>query len=660
MTRPAQPPAGATPPRDDAGLTEPTLRALFFCALAALALLWLPLTVLQLIDGLLFLQRPAAIGRDLALLWPMVAVPAAVLALLAWLVRLLLTRIAPPWRDLVSWTVLLVPVLWMCAWQSARTVWLWIRVTSGTSFVISAELRMAIVVVMVLILVGVWQGGRAARIVHWLVDHLLALRTPTLVVLGVSLLVTLVSPPELLGSRRSAAGPVHGQPPPPDILLITVDTLAAEDAGACGDGPTLMPNLRRLASTSTCFTRFYASSNFTTPTTSTMETGALPWSHLAVQPDAKIVPALRSPALADLLRGQGYRTYSVTDNLLASPRHRGTHRGYDDADLVHTTLLGNVVREAMTTFPDTSLPQLAAAAWSFMSAFDVYLHGDHNPYESERTFDASLELLQRVGTQQPVFLWAQTLPPHSPYLPPRRTKYKLLPPGELERWKDMLPDNSVYADATQILVDKHRLRYRESIMAVDMALGEFLAALERSGRLERALLIVTSDHGESFERRFIGHAGPLLHEALIRVPLVVKMPGQTQGSIIDTPLSQADLTPTLLDIARAPALATAEGRSIKASLAGAPLDAAPVFSMALEHQSRFAPLREGRFAVIDGPLKLLTTLGREAPELYDVLADPKELTNLAPRQPDTVARLESLIRVRVAQAEQARRARSTP
>jgi len=65
-------------------LPAPTLWALFGVALAALAFLWLPLSVLQLIDGLLFLRRPGEVVRDVALAWPLVIVPALFIALLAW------------------------------------------------------------------------------------------------------------------------------------------------------------------------------------------------------------------------------------------------------------------------------------------------------------------------------------------------------------------------------------------------------------------------------------------------------------------------------------------------------------------------------------------------------------------------------------------------
>jgi arylsulfatase A-like enzyme len=310
------------------------------------------------------------------------------------------------------------------------------------------------------------------------------------------------------------------------------------------------------------------------------------------------------------------------------------------------------MREALTIFPDTTLPLLVDSIVSFVGAFDAYLHGPHNPYDSMRVHAAIPNLL--AAGPGPAFVWAHTMPPHAPYLPPDSTRHRLLPAGELERWHEFMAENVPYRARAQRVVDKHRLRYRESIMAVDDALGRLLDELQRLGRLEQALVIVTADHGESFERNFIGHAGPLLHDAVVRIPLIIKLPGQTLGRVVGQPVSQADLAPTLLDLAGAAALPRSEGRSLRPLLEAAPLDPAPVFTMSMERQSRFQPIRVGHYAVIDGPHKLIWHLGEDTVELYDLAADARELDNLAPRQPEVVARLKAPLRERLAAAEAAR------
>jgi len=644
-------------------LPSARLGPLWTAALAAVVLLWLPLVVIPILDGLLFVSTPRELARDLGLLWLLGMLPAALLALTGWLAARLAGAAGAGGRtrDALGWAVALLPLVWICTWHGARMLWTWTRSVAGLELTITSGLRWFVMGLLLAVLALLIVRLRPASVLARLSGSLLALRPAAALVMLLALGAVLQKPPAVswrvdprpAAVERAAPGPR----PRPDIVLISIDALAAADADACNPQSVQMPRLAALAQRSSCFTRFYTSSNFTTPTASTMESSLLPWSHFATQPDSKMLPAVRGHSLAAVLRAQGWRTHSITDNLLASPLHRGSFAAWSSSALAHTTLFGNLFRGAMTVFPETALPRLTATALGFLGAFDMAVHGEQSPYASERTYALVLQRLAAEGRSAPQFIWAHTLPPHSPYLPPPSTRHRLLPPGELERWSDMLPDNIEYAPALQPLVDKHRLRYRESIMAADAALGEFLDELQRQGRLDGALIVISADHGESFEQGLIGHAGPRLHDVLIRVPLVLKLPGQQVGRVIGQPVSQADLAPTLLDMAGAPPLPRAEGRSLRALLEGGALPPAPVFSMTMERQSRFRPLSSGRFAVIDGDDKLVSERQPGAPvqdQLFDLRADPGEQRDLAAQRPERVAALRALLDARLGAAEAAR------
>ena len=645
-------PGASAPSQAVAGaLPAPRLWLLYCCALSALVILWLPLALLQEVDALLAFTRPYELLRDVALLLPMVALAAAVLAFVSWsgaTAARWLGR-SPVTQSSLAWAVLLVPAGWLCAWQVTRSVRLWLQTTSGVTLSVGTHTRLIGIVLLLLLVLLLWQRLGAARLGGRAIDMLRALRAPSLALVAAGALFSLWSPPLLRSPpAASAMAATRGAP---NVLLITIDALAAGDAAICGTGPTLMPRLRELTGRATCFSRFYASANFTTPTTSTIDTGTLPWTHLATQIAAKLPPPLRDQTLAAQLRAAGYRTHFITDNFLASPLHHGTWRAYDDQRFA-PSLWRNRVREALTIFPDTTLPLVVDSIASFMGAFDAYLHAAHNPYDTMRAYAAVPGML--AASPGPAFVWAHTMPPHAPYLPPASTRHRLLPAGELERWHEFMDENMPYGAKAQPLVDKHRLRYRESILGADESLGRLLDELQRQGRLEQALVVVTADHGESFERNFIGHAGPLLHDAVIRIPLVVKLPGQTLGRVIEQPVSQADLAPSLLDMVGAAALPRAEGRSLRPLLEGSALAPTPVFSMSMERQSRFRPIRVGHYAVIDGAHKLIWHLGEDRVELYDLAADARESDDLAQRRPEVVDRLKGLLRERVKIAEAAR------
>jgi len=632
-----------------AALQAPRLAGAFATAFVATALLWIPLTILPIVDGLLFVATTHEVLRDMGLLILLAPLPALLLALLAVGGYRLSRRVLGEARAAaLGWSLLLLPLLWVVARQFARMGWQWLRAVVDPGLELPPALRAAVLIGGSLLLLALlWRLGWS-RCLAWAEHSLRQGLVPALLLLATSLLLVLLQPPRWLpaGSRPEADNPplqASARTAPP-VLLITLDAVAAADANACDPASTTMPSLARFAQSATCFERFYTASNFTTATTSTLETGLLPWRHHANQPEASMVPAARAHTLPGQLRAQGWRTHSLTDNLLASPRHRGSHAAYDSSWLVETGLVGNLYRKLATRLPDTTLPRLLATSLAFLNVGEQWRETE-SPYRSEAAYAQLVRLLQQEqGSQRPQFIWLHTLPPHSPYLPPASTRYRLLPAGELERWDQLLPDNIEYTPAQQPLVDKHRLRYRESLMAADAALGAALDKLQASGWLERAIVVISTDHGESFQQGFLGHAGPHLHEPLIHGPLVIRLPGQREGRRIAQPVSQADLAPTLLDLVGAPALPDAEGRSLRALLEGGALPEAPVLAMSLERQSRFQPLAQGQLAVIAGDDKLLLDLASGQSRLLRLSRDRIEQARTDPARS---AELEAQLRARM-------------
>jgi arylsulfatase A-like enzyme len=633
-------------------LPEASALNCFSAAFAALAILWMPWALLRQIDAFLAFQTFSELLRDIELALVVLTLPAIVLTALAMLLGLAAKAAGTsdgPARAL-RWAVVLLPVGWVCVWQFGSASWAWLRQVTDLHLAMSAHGRVAAALLLVAAIVLLARGGRWRRVLGRVIPALIGLRGPALLALALSIIALIVQPPRLL---RADPVPAVTQAAGPDVFLITIDTLSAQDANVCGNGPTLMPRLRALAARSSCFDRHYASANFTTPSTGTMETGTLPWTHWGVQIVAKMAPAVRERTLARQLRSQGYEAHSISANIMASPRHHGSFATYSSESISPSPSIGLKPRLALTAFPDTTLPFWLAGLIPFLDTLDVYVHAQQSPFAPELTYDAALSKLATV--HKPVFMWLHTLPPHDPYLPPASAKHRLLPAGELERWSEMLGMGN-YAPQQQGLIDKHRLRYRESIIGADEALGRFLDELERQGRLDKALVVVTSDHGESFERGYMGHAGELLHEAVIRVPLVIKMPGQREARLIGSPVSLADVVPTVSDALGLPAIAGVDGRSLKPALLGEPLAEQPVFSMAMEKQSRFQPIRAGHYAVIDGSYKLVLHAAEGRAELYDLASDPNELHDLSKSSPEAAARLRALLDQRLAAAEKRRAA----
>jgi len=641
--------------------TSASVSNLFCFCVVSFALLWLPMAVLQQVDAMLRFATPLELLLDSALLLTLLSVAAAALSALAGAARFIVRKagLSPTASDRLAWLIVMVPVGLMCIWQSALTLKLWIEQVAGARFPTGGlPHRNLLVLVLVIGFAVLWRWFGITRIVNGVVTSVLRLRAGALGALMLAVpIVAWQRPPFATGDITVPAPTNTARGQAPDIIVITLDALAAEDAGLCGDNPANMPHLRELASRATCFSRHYAVSNLTFPSTTSLETSTLPWSHWALY-GGRLPADAAASSLGARLRDAGYTAHSVSAAPGASPLNHGTRRSYDSAVLAPSAALNMTLLRVIAEFPDAPCLQgLLSGLLSLASSVDLERLDTDNPYPAENVLLPAQNLLSRLGTSRPVFLWTHLWPPHAPYLAPRSTRYQLLPAGELDHYKDFLTDVGSYPPAKQPAIDKQRLRYQETIRGVDESLGRFLQELQRQGRYDPALIVVTADHGESFERGVLGHGGPALHEAMIHIPLLIKLPGQSTAQSVSIPTSQADIAQTLLDLVDLPAIPAAEGRSLAPALHGRALAPAPVFSMAIERESRFVPIRGGRYAIIDGHDKLVCALAGDRCELYDLATDPREAHDLATAQPERAGRLRSVLKDRIDQAERLRHQR---
>jgi len=173
--------------------------------------------------------------------------------------------------------------------------------------------------------------------------------------------------------------------------------------------------------------------------------------------------------------------------------------------------------------------------------------------------------------------------------------------------------------------------------------GEYLDWLDRTGRLDHAIVIVSADHGESFEHNWFLHAGPPLYNTLIEIPLLIHMEGQRQGARISQPAQQADLLPTILDLVGGTAPSWTDGTSLRPALQGKALPERYIFSMNLEPDRVFSPISKGTLAVIDDEFKYVIRLDSHQQWLYRYKTDQLEEHNLFGSEPDVAKRLHDVL-----------------
>jgi choline-sulfatase len=379
----------------------------------------------------------------------------------------------------------------------------------------------------------------------------------------------------------AAFGQVTGQSPRrPNILLITLDTTRADRMGFLGSTRGLTPALDAFARTALVFTRAYAQAPVTTVSHATLLTGMFPPAHRVTDFGAPM-PA-NVPYLPQLLHDAGYRTAAFVGSLILDPRN-GTAPGFDRGFDVYDAGFGlrrpgddryrSVERRGKEVVT-------RALAW-------------RTPSRDGRFRLRAGRYGGQVGDQAlpgPWFLWVHLFDPHDPYDPP----------ADLKRRFAAVP-------------------YDGEIAAVDRLVGRLLESTPPD-----TIVAIAADHGEALGDHGEDTHGVFLYDAVLHVPLLVRLPAAGAGARIDTRVRLADLAPTLLEAAGLPIPPAMQGESLKPLVRASAVADRPVYAETEYPRRAFgwSPLaawRSDRFLLVRAP----------KPELYDLVADPNAAKNLA-------------------------------
>jgi arylsulfatase A-like enzyme len=177
-----------------------------------------------------------------------------------------------------------------------------------------------------------------------------------------------------------------------------------------------------------------------------------------------------------------------------------------------------------------------------------------------------------------------------------------------------------------------RTEYDEYLAFADAEFGRLYDAWDAAGILENTYVVVTSDHGQLFERGVHGHITELLHEPVIHIPLLVSRPGQKQREDIIVPTSSVDVLPSLLHFAGRAIPDWCEGRTLPDGQGGTSSHERSIFAIEAKRNAAQGLLSKGTVSLRRGQHKLIHYFGYdglpETYELYDLENDPEELENL--------------------------------
>ena len=262
------------------------------------------------------------------------------------------------------------------------------------------------------------------------------------------------------------------------------------------------------------------------------------------------------------------------------------------------------------------------------------LPGEH----ASKMVSCAIEKLKSTKKGKDIFLWTHLMDTHASFKPPR--KFLDTQPSKVTYWKNLVRAKKVYSHKRASKKDLANIKelYLACIRYVDDNFNRLFAWLKEEGWYDDAIIIVTSDHGESFmEHGYFEHPPENLYNEQVQVPLIIKLPGQQEHKTHAERVSNIDLFPSILGSLDIQVPSDFCG---KANLLSAHNQERPVFACGGTGDTPWK-----RTACIDGNWKLISECkpsGIEALELYDLAEDPQEKTNQLDKVGEKVSELTRL------------------
>ena len=416
----------------------------------------------------------------------------------------------------------------------------------------------------------------------------------------------------LLGCQSEPSPP----DPPPNVLLVVIDTLRADAIDTASDSHT--PVISSLARQGSLFTQARSTAPWTVPAHASLFTGLFSSQHNAHNEGRAL--SQEAWTLAELL--------AVTHDTAAFSENPHITRGKQ-----------------------------------FDQGFEVFKNTwpkrDPGNLRRQATDRMVQEWLTGRSRERPFFLFLNFMDPHLPYRPPPRFENLVFGESGNTAERDRLRSFEG-ADARKVIAGRARLTpselatlrrlYAAEVASADARLGKVIETLRSQGLLDQTLVVVVGDHGENLGDHGLMEHQFSLHETLLRVPILLRLPDTVPADVRrHDPVQLVDVFTTVLEAARVPRERWPQHEG--ESLLGPPIDAnrtlVAEYRLPLDQERIFAremadfdfsALLQRLSSIQVGAMKLILT-GDEPAKLYDLEHDPAETEDLLEKDPVTAQSL---------------------
>lgn len=412
----------------------------------------------------------------------------------------------------------------------------------------------------------------------------------------------------------------------PNILLLTVDTLRADTLGYAGYHKPITPNIDKLAAQGIRFTQAITPGSWTqaafpgiiTSTYACMYGGCL----------GRLSPERPSPV--KILGDEGgYETAAFSTSPLLSRTYGYDRKFQRFNDLnpgeKNPWLRGIKGGQFMLRQPITHrFVKLLGQNWRPPKLYAT----------AEELNEAAMPWLASIN--EPFMAWLHYMDVHWPYhLEDTLTK----PKDIAEAWQDLshLHEVNWYGAPVSPEQKARYIRlYEEAIAYTDAQIGKLMDFLDETGLSENTVVVLVSDHGEEFlERRHWGHVELNLYDEILKVPMLLRIPGVLGNQVIGQQVSTMDIMPTLLELAGCRIPEKVLGKSLVPLWDGDPADYGVEVAIGERWRdtSHMIAVRTEEYKYIWDDAK------PDEPLLFDLRQDPGEEHNIAAEHPELVQEL---------------------
>jgi choline-sulfatase len=390
-----------------------------------------------------------------------------------------------------------------------------------------------------------------------------------------------------------------------NVLLVVIDTIGAKHTGLYNPQVTFTPNIDKLAAGGVRFARSYATAPWTKPAIASIVTGKMPTNHGVTAHESRL--GADQPTLAKSLKLLGFKTLGAVSHLYVSAE-AGFAQGFDAYEEVTSkTRMHKIVTsakvsdKALAWLGEYSSGKKEAPFFMFLHYFDPHYNYQHHPeFDQTPAYEGPIKPGMNIRK-------LRELAPH-------------FRPGDIEYLQGL---------------------YHE-IAFTDFHIGRVLERLKELGLSGRTLVILAADHGEEFmEHGWIGHTRTL-YEELIRVPLIISLPGVFGTRVVEAPVSQIDIAATLVDMAGQPKTESVDGVSLLPLLMGGRGSGPRELISEVSFES--PTIQDGfKTALMQGDYKLIHDRRAGTWQLYNLRADPDEKHDQAKEAPEMVKEMSARV-----------------